>query len=84
MLSARPVPRGCPGESGVPNTFIAIGKSPTRAAVVQQESATISLTLSASINVGDVAHAIQLAFAPVFLLTGIAGNLNVMAGASDH
>lgn len=28
----------------------------------------------------DVAHAIQLALAPVFLLTGIAGLLNVMAG----
>ncbi|MEQ1910130.1 MAG: DUF2721 domain-containing protein [Vicinamibacterales bacterium] len=31
-------------------------------------------------NIGDVAHAIQLALAPVFLLTGIAGLLNVMAG----
>jgi hypothetical protein len=30
-------------------------------------------------NFGDVAHAIQLALAPVFLLTGIAGLLNVMA-----
>ncbi len=28
----------------------------------------------------DVGHAIQLALAPVFLLTGIAGLLNVMAG----
>jgi hypothetical protein len=28
---------------------------------------------------GDVAHAIQLALAPVFLLTGIAGILNVVA-----
>ena len=28
----------------------------------------------------DVAHAIQLAIAPVFLLTGIAGMLNVMTG----
>lgn len=28
----------------------------------------------------DVSHAIQLALAPVFLLTGIAGILNVMAG----
>jgi len=28
----------------------------------------------------DVAHTIQLALAPVFLLTGIAGMLNVMAG----
>jgi hypothetical protein len=28
----------------------------------------------------DIAHAIQLALAPVFLLTGIAGMLNVMAG----
>lgn len=33
-----------------------------------------------SINIGDVTHAIQLALAPVFLLTGIAGILNVMAG----
>ena len=31
-------------------------------------------------NFGDIAHAIQLALAPVFLLTGIAGLLNVMAG----
>ena len=29
---------------------------------------------------GDIASAIQLALAPVFLLTGIAGILNVMAG----
>jgi hypothetical protein len=29
---------------------------------------------------GDVAHAIQLALAPVFLLTGIGAILNVMAG----
>ena len=28
----------------------------------------------------DVSHAIQLALAPVFLLTGIAGILNVMMG----
>lgn len=32
------------------------------------------------VNLGDVPHAIQLALAPVFLLTGIAGVLNVMAG----
>lgn len=32
------------------------------------------------VNFGEVAHAIQLALAPVFLLTGIAGLLNVMAG----
>lgn len=31
-------------------------------------------------NMGDVAHAIQLALAPVFLLTGIGAILNVMAG----
>ncbi len=31
-------------------------------------------------NIGDVAHAIQLALTPVFLLTGIAGILNVMMG----
>jgi len=30
--------------------------------------------------VGSIAHAIQLAVAPVFLLTGIAGVLNVLAG----
>lgn len=29
---------------------------------------------------GIIAHAIQLAIAPVFLLTGVAGLLNVMAG----
>lgn len=33
----------------------------------------------AAMSFGDVAHAIQLALAPVFLLTGIAGLLNVMA-----
>ena len=33
-----------------------------------------------AMNLGDVAHAIQLALGPVFLLTGIAGILNVMAG----
>jgi hypothetical protein len=33
----------------------------------------------AVLNIGDVSHAIQLALAPVFLLTGIAGLLNVMA-----
>lgn len=31
-------------------------------------------------NFSDIARAIQLALAPVFLLTGIAGMLNVMAG----
>jgi hypothetical protein len=31
-------------------------------------------------NIADVTKAIQLALAPVFLLTGIAGLLNVMAG----
>ncbi len=36
--------------------------------------------LNSTLNIGDVAHAIQLALAPVFLLTGIAGILNVMAG----
>jgi Protein of unknown function (DUF2721) len=36
--------------------------------------------VNAAVNLGDVAHAIQLALAPVFLLTGIAGILNVMAG----
>jgi len=34
----------------------------------------------APVNLGDITHAIQLALAPVFLLTGIAGILNVMAG----
>ena len=33
-----------------------------------------------SADLGDLAHAIQLALAPVFLLTGIAGILNVMTG----
>jgi hypothetical protein len=32
------------------------------------------------LNIADVPHAIQLSLAPVFLLTGIAGLLNVMAG----
>ena len=36
--------------------------------------------LNSALNIGDVGHAIQLALAPVFLLTGIAGILNVMAG----
>jgi hypothetical protein len=33
-----------------------------------------------TLDLNDVNHAIQLALAPVFLLTGIAGILNVMAG----
>lgn len=33
-----------------------------------------------TVSFNDVGHAIQLALAPVFLLTGIAGILNVMAG----
>ncbi len=36
--------------------------------------------LIAAADIGDLAHAIQLALAPVFLLTGIAGILNVMTG----
>jgi hypothetical protein len=32
------------------------------------------------VNLGDASHAIQLALTPVFLLTGIAGMLNVMTG----
>ncbi|MBU6260908.1 MAG: DUF2721 domain-containing protein [Burkholderiales bacterium] len=36
--------------------------------------------LRTALHLGDVSHAIQLALAPVFLLTGIAGILNVMAG----
>ena len=36
--------------------------------------------LIAAADTGDLAHAIQLALAPVFLLTGIAGILNVMTG----
>jgi hypothetical protein len=36
--------------------------------------------LASTVNLGDVPHAIQLALAPVFLLTGIAGMLNVMTG----
>jgi len=36
--------------------------------------------LNPAVNIGDVSHAIQLALAPVFLLTGVAGILNVMAG----
>lgn len=40
----------------------------------------MSLTPETIMSFGDVAHAIQLALAPVFLLTGIAGLLNVMAG----
>lgn len=40
----------------------------------------MSVTSDAVVHFGDVAQAIQLALAPVFLLTGIAGLLNVMAG----
>ena len=36
--------------------------------------------LSTAVTLNDVGHAIQLALAPVFLLTGIAGILNVMTG----
>lgn len=40
----------------------------------------MSSTAEVATNFGDIAHAIQLALAPVFLLTGIAGLLNVVAG----
>ncbi len=40
----------------------------------------MNLTPEVAISFGDITHAIQLALAPVFLLTGIAGLLNVMAG----
>lgn len=40
----------------------------------------MSVVSDAALHFGDVAQAIQLALAPVFLLTGIAGLLNVMAG----
>lgn len=36
--------------------------------------------INPTLNFNDVAQAIQLALGPVFLLTGIAGMLNVMAG----
>lgn len=36
--------------------------------------------MAAPVLINDVSHAIQLALAPVFLLTGIAGILSVMAG----
>lgn len=36
--------------------------------------------ISPNVNFSDVPQAIQLALGPVFLLTGIAGILNVMAG----
>lgn len=36
--------------------------------------------LNLAVDFGAVTHAIQLALTPVFLLTGIAGILNVMAG----
>jgi hypothetical protein len=36
--------------------------------------------MSTIAGTGIIAHAIQLAIAPVFLLTGVAGLLNVMAG----
>ncbi|HUW26630.1 MAG TPA: DUF2721 domain-containing protein [Gallionella sp.] len=36
--------------------------------------------LNEAVNFNNISHAIQLALAPVFLLTGIAGILNVMAG----
>ena len=39
----------------------------------------MSSTSEVVMSFSDVAHAIQLALAPVFLLTGIAGLLNVMA-----
>ena len=39
----------------------------------------MSSTSAVVMSFGDMTHAIQLALAPVFLLTGIAGLLNVMA-----
>ena len=49
---------------------------PAPAATWAQSSAM----LSTAVTLNDVGHAIQLALAPVFLLTGIAGILNVMTG----
>lgn len=40
----------------------------------------MSAASEAVVHFGDIAQAIQLALAPVFLLTGVAGLLNVMAG----
>ncbi len=40
----------------------------------------MSSTPDVVMSFGEMTHAIQLALAPVFLLTGIAGLLNVMAG----
>ncbi len=36
--------------------------------------------ITSVVNIADVSHAIQLALAPAFLLTAIAGLLNVMTG----
>ncbi len=41
---------------------------------------TFHAMIIAPAALNDVGHAIQLALAPVFLLTGIAGTLNVMTG----
>ncbi len=40
----------------------------------------LSILIAEAIFLNDGAHSIQLALAPVFLLTGIAGLLNVMTG----
>lgn len=62
--------------------------TPTRSApeVTQNDASAIQWPIARhiamalpAVNFADVGHAIQLALAPVFLLTGIAGILNVMA-----
>jgi Protein of unknown function (DUF2721) len=50
------------------------------AAAVGRAKHEPAFMLPTSLHIGDVVQAIQLALAPVFLLTGIAGMLNVMAG----
>lgn len=49
-------------------------------ASVAQTSLYAAPMITPTLNINDVSQAIQLAVGPVFLLTGIAGILNVMTG----
>jgi hypothetical protein len=60
-------------------TALPLSRSPWRIRTIDSTPA-LHIMLNSILNLGDVARAIQLALTPVFLLTGIAGILNVMAG----
>lgn len=60
--------------------FLALPSKRTENPVLLPGRKTDQTMFNSLTDIGDVAHAIQLALAPVFLLTGIGALLNVMAG----